>query len=916
MKQTDLPTWKTRAQWHLLWAVLLFLGTLLGGILYYDYSRIEKDAEASLSFRSAAGAADLERRLESLNTALNGIRASSPFFKTDKRGLEIANRQLKALSNSLEGVRTLALFDATGTMIASNRPEIVGQNFADRAYFKLPKAERNPGRLYVSAPIKTILGVYSVILTKSIVGADGEFSGIVTATLDPEDFKSTLEGAREVPDAFAGIVHGNGQVFLFAPASVALPTSEFALMQTFYADHKKSAQPTSVKTGLSPYTNAIRMVAMTTVQTTSLAMDQPLIVVVSRDVAQIFDQWHKQAILATGILLGLTLLSTLSLRFYQRRLRNLEQTVQIQALGRQQAEQKVRDSAQLMQSFLDHLPGMAYVKDSDCRVLMANRGFQMIGLDPALMIGKTNLEMLPEPFGEKVTADDQRVLANGKIELMQEELAGRSFETSKFVIDDESGQRLLGGITLDVTARQRHVRLTQALLEVNEIGSLWSEKDFLTRGLELAERLTNSGIGFLHFVNDDQETLELITWTSNALKGCTAVHDAHYPISQAGIWADCFRQKRPVVFNDYAACTHKQGLPVGHAPLQRLISVPVIESGAVRLMLGVGNKPIDYDDFDLEAVQLIGNDLWRIARRNRAERQLQQQLVELGALNTKLAETQGQLLQSEKLSAIGQLAAGIAHEINNPVGFVYSNLTTLTEYVDDLLDIDSAYSEVEDHLQSVAPQLLERVRALKSACDHPFVVTDLRHLLRESGEGLERVKTIVQDLKGFSRTGDTSWEWSDLQRGLDSTLNIVRNEIKYKADIVRELATLPPVRCIPAQINQVFMNLLVNAAQAIEERGTITLRCGVDGDSVWISVQDDGCGIEPDKLSRIFDPFYTSKPVGKGTGLGLTLVWGIVQRHQGSINVQSTVGHGACFALRLPINGPINVPNLESPGPP
>ena len=207
-------------------------------------------------------------------------------------------------------------------------------------------------------------------------------------------------------------------------------------------------------------------------------------------------------------------------------------------------------------------------------------------------------------------------------------------------------------------------------------------------------------------------------------------------------------------------------------------------------------------------------------------------------------------------------------------------------------------------MQTVAPQLLERVHALKAACDHPFVVTDLRHLLRESGEGLERVKTIVQDLKDFSRTGDTGWEWADLQKGLESTLNIVRNEIKYKADIVRELAPMPPVRCIPAQINQVFMNLLVNAAQAIEERGTIVLRSGVEGNSVWIAVQDDGCGIAPDKLNRIFDPFYTSKPVGKGTGLGLTLVWGIVQRHQGSIEVQSTLGQGSCFTLRLPIQGP------------
>jgi signal transduction histidine kinase/PAS domain-containing protein len=910
MKQAETHASYTRPQWYLLVGVLLFVSMGMGGILYNDYLRIAKDAAASLSLRSIAAAADLQRRLESINTTLDGIRTDAPFFTTDQRGLEIANRQLKALADSLEGVRTLALFNAAGTMIASNRSDILNQNFTDRAYFQVPLNDKNPLRLYVSAPFKTALGVYSVVLAKSMVRADGEFLGIVTATLDPEDFRRTLEGTRDSPDAFSGIVHGNGQVFIFTPRAAAMPTGDTAKIGGFYEAHRESGLESSVRTGFSPSTQTMRMVAMTTVQPPTLAMDNSLTVSASRDVGQIFDQWRKQAFFSVGILLGLTLFSTLGLLFYQRGLRDLKQTVQDEVRGREQAEQKERATADLMQSFLDHLPGMAYVKDRDCRVLMANRGFQMIGLDPALMIGKTNLELLPDPLGAKTTEDDRRVLAHGKIEVIQEELVGHFFDTSKFVIEDASGQRLLGGITLDVTARERHVRLTLALLEINEIGAQLREKEFLTKGLELAERLTGSGIGFLHFVNDDQETLELVTWTSNALKGCTAAHDSHYPISAAGIWADCFRQKRPVDFNDYETYAHKHGLPGGHAPLHRLISVPVIENGAVRMMIGVGNKPNNYDDLDTESVQLIGNDLWRIAQRNRTEEQLKRQLTELVEINTRLTETQSQLLQSEKLAAIGQLAAGIAHEINNPVGFVFSNLSTLAEYVEDLLAIDNAYNEAEGQLRSVAPQLLERVHTLKAACDHPFVVTDLRHLLRESGEGLERVKTIVQDLKDFSRTGDIGWGWADLLRGLDSTLNIVRNEIKYKADIVRELAPLPPVRCIPTQINQVFMNLLVNAAQAIEERGIITLRSGVDGDSVWISVQDDGCGIEPDKLSRIFEPFYTSKPVGKGTGLGLTLVWGIVQRHQGSIDVQSDLGKGSCFTFRLPINGP-NVESVE-----
>ena len=867
----------------------------MGIWVYRDYLHIGRDAAASLMFRSQSAASDLESNLGSINTALNNLRESASFFATEKNGLEIANRQMKALSDSLEGVRTFALFDSTGTIIASNRPDIVNKNLADRAYFQLAQQEKTHSRLYVSAPFKTITGVYSVILVKSIVRANGEFAGIVTAVLEPANFTRMLESVRESPDAFAGIVRGNGQVFLFAPTTIAQPTSDIALLGTFHADHRNSGLSSSLKTGFSPLMQNDRMVAMTTVHPKSLAMDNDLTILVSRDLRQIYAPWRNQSFLLAGLFLGITVLMVLSFRRY---------------------EQTMQSSSRLIQNFFDHFPGMAYIKDQDCRVLMANRGFEMIGLNPKLMIGKNNLELLPAHITEKVSADDHRVLTSGTVLQISEDVAGRSFETSKFVIDDESGRRLLGGITLDVTDRQRNIRLMKALLEINVLGSQLTEKEFLTKGLELAEQLTHSSIGLLHFVNEDQETLELVTWTSNALKSCPAVYDARYPISQAGVWADCLIQGRALVLNDHAACAHIHGLPPGHAPLHRLISVPVIEVGSVRMMIGLGNKQMDYEDPDVQAVQQIGNDLWRIVQRNRAEKRLQQRLAELVELNATLAQTQVQLIQSEKLAAIGQLAAGVAHGINNPIGFVYSNLATLSGYIEDLLAIDRAYSEMEDRLDSAAPLLIERVRSLKLACDHPFVVTDLPQLLRESGEGLERVKTIVQDLKDFSHTEDTGWEWADLHKGLESTLNIVRNEIKNKAQIIRLFTPLPPVRCIPAQINQVFMNLLVNAVQAIAERGKITLRSGVDGEFAWIDVQDDGCGIESRKLTRIFDPFYTSKPIGKGTGLGLSLAWGSVQRHQGTIVVLSTPGKGTCMTVRLPIAGPAEdgaKQGLESP---
>jgi two-component system NtrC family sensor kinase len=250
------------------------------------------------------------------------------------------------------------------------------------------------------------------------------------------------------------------------------------------------------------------------------------------------------------------------------------------------------------------------------------------------------------------------------------------------------------------------------------------------------------------------------------------------------------------------------------------------------------------------------------------------------------------------MASLGQLAAGVAHEINNPVGFVNSNLGSLERYIEDLFKLVAA---CEAHEYELKADTLAALQTLKQDIDIAFLREDVMNLLRESMEGMQRVKQIVQDLKDFSHVGEAERQWANLERGLDSTLNMVRNEIKYKAEVVKEYAGVPDIECVPSQLNQVFMNLIVNAAHAIEERGTITVRTGSDAEKVWVEVRDTGSGISKDHLPRIFEPFYTTKPVGKGTGLGLSLSYGIVQRHRGSIEVTSEVGQGSCFKVTLPI---------------
>jgi two-component system NtrC family sensor kinase len=283
--------------------------------------------------------------------------------------------------------------------------------------------------------------------------------------------------------------------------------------------------------------------------------------------------------------------------------------------------------------------------------------------------------------------------------------------------------------------------------------------------------------------------------------------------------------------------------------------------------------------------------------------ELQSRNAELEIANQRLKGTQEQLVQSEKLASIGQLAAGVAHEINNPIGYVHSNMATLAQYSENLLSLIKAY---EHALQSGSPAShAQTVQQLSQSLDIDFVRSDLPQLIEESREGVERVRKIVQDLKDFSRSdAQDQFVKSDIHRGLDSTLNIIWNDLKYKAQVVKTFGDIPPIECIPSELNQVFMNILLNAGQAIRERGIVTVSTSLDGEHVVVAIGDDGVGIPEELLPKIFDPFFTTKPVGTGTGLGLAISYGLIKKHHGTIDVTSTPGEGTLFLIRLPLRQP------------
>jgi|GEM_PF-1470986 len=276
-------------------------------------------------------------------------------------------------------------------------------------------------------------------------------------------------------------------------------------------------------------------------------------------------------------------------------------------------------------------------------------------------------------------------------------------------------------------------------------------------------------------------------------------------------------------------------------------------------------------------------------------------------LRGQLEAQQAQMLQTEKMASIGQLAAGVAHEINNPTGFVASNLSSLAGYVTDLKTALEAYGALAASCsdQDAVAEQLACVQAVVKKIDLEYLLEDIDDLIDESIEGTHRIRQIVADMRDFSHVDSPDLAVEDLNQLLDKTLNVAHNELKYKAEVVRDFGEIPDVFCYGGKMGQVFLNLFVNAAHAMKESGKLTVRTGSEAKgSVWVEVEDNGSGIDQENLNHIFEPFFTTKEIGKGTGLGLHLAYQTVQAHEGEISVKSVVGEGTTFRIELPVKGP------------
>ncbi len=427
-------------------------------------------------------------------------------------------------------------------------------------------------------------------------------------------------------------------------------------------------------------------------------------------------------------------------------------------------------------------------------------------------------------------------------------------------------------------------------------------------------QLIGASSGYVALLSETGEENEVLFLEAGGLP-CDVNPELPMPIR--GLRAEAYQTNQAVYDNDFMSSRWVEFMPKGHVVLKNVMFAPLIINEKTVGIMGLANKPSDFTDNDakmatefgtLAAIALQHNR--NLDKRAEAENRLVEANNSLTEALAQLKKTQAQMLQSEKMASIGQLSAGIAHEINNPVGFISSNLEALTDYFNDVEEILQLYHDLQIILSEkghhAVPddvrEKLNEIIACGSNIDIDYLREDIPEVLADCKEGTHRVTKIVQDLKSFAHPGREKQTDIKINECLKSTLNVIHNEIKYKAVVKTNFGQIPVCFGFPQKLGQVFMNIIVNAAQAVEKDGIIEIETMQDGAHVVIRITDNGCGIQESDISKIFDPFFTTKEIGQGSGLGLHICYNIIQEHKGSIQVKSQVGMGTCFTINLPVS--------------
>jgi PAS domain S-box-containing protein len=627
-----------------------------------------------------------------------------------------------------------------------------------------------------------------------------------------------------------------------------------------------------------------------------------------------------------------------------------------------QAKVALHESEYRFRLFMQHFPGLAYIKDAATHVLFANQGFiDYLNIDPAAILGKTNHDIFPPEFGEQITADDRAVLESGISKVIEESYAGRVWSTYKFVIPQTDKTSLLGGFTLDITEHKRVQELLQLRLRLTEFAATHSLGQLLQKTLDEIGALTDSPIGFYHFVEADQRTLSLQAWSTRTLaEFCTALGDGlHYAIDQAGVWTDCVRERRPVIHNDYASLPHRKGLPDGHAQVTRELVVPILRGDRIVAILGVGNKPQNYTDQDVELVSYVADLAWEITERKRTEEESvklakfpsenpypilrldrdgvvlyanqasQELLADWGCAEGGRApefwrDLVIEALATQTMRMVETHSGGRIYSVSvvpivdaNYVNLYGSNITERKQAESQreelIRELGAKNAELERFTYTVSHDLkapLITIRGFLGFLERDARDGDFDRLQADAqriSNAADKMRRLLDDLLELSRIGRmmNPSETVSFAAIVQEAITLVQGRIEARGVQIDVQPDLPVVQGDRVRLVEVVQNLIDNACRFMGDQPEphITIGwSGTDRDGKPILfVRDNGIGIDPQYQEKVFGLFDKLDPRSEGTGIGLALVKRIIEVHGGRIWVESEgSGMGTAFQFTLP----------------
>jgi PAS domain S-box-containing protein len=561
----------------------------------------------------------------------------------------------------------------------------------------------------------------------------------------------------------------------------------------------------------------------------------------------------------------------------------------------------LKSSEEFLNNVVENIPNILFVKEAETlKYIRCNKAYeQLLGCPFEEIAGKNDYELFPWEIANSFIAQDREVFSSKKLlDIPEEKIKTRDNEerilhSKKIpILDENENPKYLLGISEDITElkraeaelKQAHV-FTEAVLDsVPGMVYLYDDAGRLVQWNKQHEEMTG-------YSPEEIKGRHVLEWFGGREPDTSRIKDTV-----------CEVMGKEGRFAVEANLLTRDGRPI---PMY-LTGVRLTIAGRDYLA-GIGIDITGRKEAE-EALEKLNEELeQRVSERTKeletANAELKLLALQLEAAYDDLKSAQSQALQREKMASIGQLAAGVAHEINNPMGFIMSNLNTLQKYTEKLAGFIRMQSAAIEELSKAAgaSRVVNALKEEKRKIKLDYLLEDLNSLLMESRDGAERVKKIVQDLKGFARLDEAEVKTADINQGIESSINIIWNELKYKATLKKDYGDIPQTICNLGQLNQVFMNIIFNAAQAIEDYGEIVVRTWSEGGNIYIMISDTGVGIPADKLERIFEPFYTTKDVGKGTGLGLSIAYDIIKKHNGEIRVESEVGKGTTFTIVLPV---------------